>query len=244
MRALIAAIALIAVASPALAGVPVTLKAVPSDMDGMVTLGDIFDGAGAAGSTPVAARTGTMLSLDAAAVQMAAARAGLDWINAQGLKRIVVRGGPAPGVSEASKANVEVLTYARNISTGEMVQPEDLVWGKAAAAPSDAPRDADEVIGLVARRPLRSGAAASTRDVSAPQVVKAGEIVTVGFDQGGISLALQGRAMSGAAVGDVINVQNLTSKKIIQAIVTGPGHAAVGPAMDAMKTRSTRYASR
>lgn len=244
MKAL-AFLAVLAVASPALAATPVTLKADAVDADGVVTLGDIFDGAGAAAATPVASRTGSSVMLSAAAVRGAAARAGLDWANAQGLRQIVVRGGASGPSSMAARGNVEVLTWARSIAAGEIVQPEDLVWGKAAMAPADAPNDPDAVVGLAARRALRSGAAVAGRDVSAPMVIKTNEIVTISYENQGISLALQAKALSGGAVGEMINVQNVTSKKTVQAVVTGPGQAAVGPAADQLKlARASRYALR
>lgn len=238
--------ALLTIATPALAGVPVTVKADIVDADGVVTLGEIFAGAGAAGATPVASRAQASVMLNAQAVRIAAARAGLDWANAEGLRTIVVRGenAAAPG-AVAARGNVDVLTWARSIQAGEMVQPADLVWGKAAAAPADAPNDPDAVIGLAARRPLRAGAAVAGRDVSAPQVVQANEVVTLTYDNGGVSLALQAKALSGGAVGETINVQNVTSKKTVQAVVTGPGQAAVGPQAEQLKlNRSTRYALR
>ena len=77
MRALVIAAALALGAAPALAATPVTLKGDVTDADGLVTLGDLFDGAGAAAKVPVAARTGQTLMLNAAAVQNAARRAGL-----------------------------------------------------------------------------------------------------------------------------------------------------------------------
>jgi flagella basal body P-ring formation protein FlgA len=240
-------LAALAAASPALAATPVTLKADAVDADGVVTLGDIFDGAGAAARTPIATRTGNSVMLSAAAVRGAAYRAGLDWANAEGLRQIVVRGGATVGgpATVAARGNVDVLTWARSIGAGEIVQPTDLVWGKAAAAPADAPNDADAVIGLAARRPLRAGAVVAARDVAAPQVIKANEMVTLTYDNGGVSLALQAKALSGGAVGETINVQNVTSKKTVAAVVTGPGSAAVGPAAEELKlTRSTRYASR
>lgn len=244
MKAL-AFLAVLAAASPAFAATPVTLRADAVDADGVVTLGDIFDGAGAAGATPVATRTGASVMLSAAAVRGAAARAGLDWANAQGLRQIVVRGGASGASATAARGNVEVLTWARSIAAGEIVQPEDLVWGKAAMAPADAPNDPDAVVGLAARRALRSGAAVAARDVSAPMVIKANEIVTISYDNQGISLALQAKALSGGAVGEMINVQNVTSKKTVQAVVTGPGQAAVGPAADQLKlARASRYALR
>lgn len=248
-RALLCAV-LTLCAGPALAGQAVTLRPGATDSDGVVTLGDLFVGAGEAARTPVAAKPGRSVVLDARAVQAAAARAGLDWANAEGLARIVVQapGGAASASSSGSpasaRANVEVLTYARNLAAGEIVQPQDLVWGKAAAAPADAPSDADQVIGMATRRALRAGQAVAGRDVSAPQVFKAGELITVVYEDGGVSLALQAKAMAAAAVGETVSVQNTASKKIIQAVASGPGQAVVGPAADALKASSTRYALR
>ena len=241
----LAFLAAFAFATPALAAVPVTLKADAVDADGVVTLGEIFDGAGAAGATPVAARPQATVMLSAQAVRLAAARAGLDWANAEGLRQIVVRGGAAGPSAVAARGNVDVLTWARSIAAGEIVQPQDLVWGKAALAPADAPNDPDAVIGQAARRPLRPGAAVAARDVSAPMVIKANEIVTLTYDNQGVSLALQAKALSGGAVGETINVQNVTSKKTVAAVVTGPGQAAVGPQAEQLKlVRSSRYALR
>lgn len=230
-------------ASPALAG-PVSLKADVADSDGRVTLGDLFDGAGAAGDYVVATRTGPTVVLDAAAVRMFARRAGLDWSNPNGLRRIVVRGGAAAS-APAGRGNVEVLTWARSLNVGEIVQPQDMVWGKAAGAPSDAPRDADAVIGMAARRPLREGATVSQRDVTAQQVIKAGEMVQITWSSGGITLSLQGKAMSAAAVGQTFNVQNPASKKLIEAVATAPGQAVTGPEAQRLKAAgSAQYAAR
>jgi flagella basal body P-ring formation protein FlgA len=183
--------------------------------------------------------------LSAAAVRAAAARAGLDWANAEGLRQIVVRSGATAAASVAGHGNVDVLTWARNIAAGEVVQPQDLIWGKAALAPADAPNDPDLMVGQAARRALRAGAAVAGHDVAALQVVKANEIVTLTYDNEGVSLALQAKALTGGAVGEMINVQNVTSKKTVQAVVTGPGQAAVGPGADQLKlARASRYALR
>ena len=254
MRALaLLAAAALAVAAPALAGTAVTLKADTVSADAVVTLGDLFDGAGPAANVPVASRSGASVVLNARAVQLAAARAGLDWANAEGLRTVVVHGDPAGGLGAPGRAsagaaprgNVDVLTYARNLQAGEVVQPQDLVWGKAAAASADAPSDAEAVIGMAAKRPLRAGAVVAFRDVGRPQVIKPGEQVTVTFSSGGITLALSGKALNGAAVGETLNVQNTASKKTVQAVVTGPGQAVVGPDADNVKaTVSSRYALR
>ncbi|THD79235.1 MAG: flagellar basal body P-ring formation protein FlgA [Phenylobacterium sp.] len=242
----------LALAGPALAGQPVTLRADTESAGRLVTLGDLFDGAGAKGQVLVANRTAASVVLNARVVQVLAARSGLDWANTEGLKTIVVRGGPigaesGPGAvaAVAGRGNVQVLSYARDISAGEQVRPEDLVWGKAAAAPGDAVHDPDALIGMTARRPLRAGGAALARDVSTPVVVKAGEMITVSFQAEGISLSVQGKALASAGIGDTLNVENTASKKTIQAVITGPGMAVVGPQADELKAAlSTRLASR
>jgi len=233
-------------ATPALAGTAVTLKAEMVDADGVVTLGEIFDGAGTAGRTPIASRTGASVMLNAAVVQAAGRRAGLDWANAEGLRQIVVRSGAMTSpTAPATRANIDVLTWTRNIAAGDVVQPQDLIWAKVAVAPADAAMDPDAVVGLAARRTLRAGAAVAGRDVAAPQVVKANEIVTLTFDEGGITVTLQAKALLGGGVGETISAQNVTSRKTIQAVVSGPGQALVGPSADKFKlTRSTRYALR
>jgi flagella basal body P-ring formation protein FlgA len=241
--ALLLALGAALAASPALAG-PVSLKADVADSDGRVTLGDLFDGAGGAAGMLVATRAGPTVVLDAGAVQMMARRAGLDWSNPNGLRRIVVRGGAAAS-APAGRGNVEVLTWARSLNAGEIVQPEDMVWGKAAGAPSDAPRDADAIIGMAARRPLREGASVSLRDVSAQQVIKAGEMVQITWSSGGITLSLQGKAMSAAAAGQTFNVQNPVSKKLIEAVAAAPGQAVTGPEALRLKAAGpAQYAAR
>ena len=76
MTRLLALAAALAIATPALAGQPVALRADTSDADGLVTLGDLFENAGAAAKVPVASRGGATLVLNALAVQAAARRSG------------------------------------------------------------------------------------------------------------------------------------------------------------------------
>jgi flagella basal body P-ring formation protein FlgA len=241
MKALLVTVALGAFALPAFAATPVSLRADVSDADGRVTLGDLFDGAGAAADTAVAVRNGPNVVLDAGQVQVAARRAGLDWPNSQGLRRIVVRGGASAAV--AGRASVDVLTWARSMNANEIVQASDLTWTKLAGAPAGAALDSDALVGMSVRRPLREGAAAFTRDVSAPLVIKSGDMVNVTYANEGISQTLQAKAMGPATVGQPFAVQNLQSKKIIEAVAQGPGLAVVGP-QAARARNSAQYAAR
>jgi flagella basal body P-ring formation protein FlgA len=93
-------------AGTAVAG-PVTLKANPVDSDGRVTLGDLFDGAGAASDVVVGTRAGPSIVFEAGQLQSLARQSGLDWANPSGLRRVVVRNAavapaPAPPASVAA----------------------------------------------------------------------------------------------------------------------------------------------
>lgn len=245
------ALAPAAIGGPALAGNAVSLRADTASADSTVTLGDLFEGAGAAGRIAVATRSGQTVVLDATAVQAAARRAGLDWANAEGLHKIVVHAG-APSVTAggsvaaaSARGNTEVLTYTRSLGAGEIIQPTDLAWTKAVGAAGDAPSDADQVIGQMAKRPLRAGAVVQAHDVAAAILIKAGDLVSVKYDSDGVSLTLEGKAMASAGIGETIAVMNTQSKKIVQAVVSGPGQAVVGPAAEQMKSaHSLRYAAR
>jgi flagella basal body P-ring formation protein FlgA len=220
------------IAGPALAGTPVTLNAHLVDGTGHVTLGELFDDAGAARDVLVAERTGPSVVLDAFAVQTFARRYGLDWDNPRGITRIIVH---ADTAGLGPEQNHEILVYAHSLPAGQVVQGSDIVWAKAAGVPVDEPSGADAVIGMAARRPVREGDPVLSRDIAAPLVIKAGETIDVTYADDSITLTLQAKAMSSAAVGDTLNVQNTASKKMIEVLATGPDQAVVGPEAQRLK---------
>lgn len=236
-RLLMIATAIALVASPALAD-PVTVRANPVDDDGRVTLGDIFDGAGSASGVVVANRAGPSVVFEAGQLQALASRAGLQWANPQGLRRVVVRNAAmAPGAAPAATAavaqrgaTVEVLTYARNLAAGDVLQPEDVIWSTVQAhlAQGGSPSDPDMVVGLSARRALRAGAVVGQRDLISPRVIARNDMVEVAFVSGGVTLTVTGRATRDAAVGEPVPILNTTSGRTIDAVASGPGQAMAG----------------
>jgi len=253
---LISTVATALVALPALAG-PVTLKVNPVDDDGRVTLGEIFDGAGSVSGVVVASRAGPSVVFDAGQLQALALRSGLQWANPRGLGRVVVREGSSmtatTGAATATTsaaarpgATVEVLAYARNLNAGDIVQPEDVIWTivQAHQAASGAPRDAEQVIGLSARRALRAGSPVASRDLASPQVIARNDMVEVSFVSGGVRLTITGRATRNAALGEAVSVMNTASNRTVEAIATGPGKAVTGPAADLARANPSSFASR
>ncbi len=250
---LLAALLIFALPTAALASETVELKDQPASHGAVITLADLFDGTTSTVRVGRAAPTGGEAVLDAGKVQAIAAEAGLAWPNEHGQRRIAVVSlgaaeAPAAGVVVTGKRSTlhhpQALAYARNIQAGEILSASDLVWSTEAIGGADALGDPDRAVGKVARRPLRAGAAASARDLSSPRVVKRDEAIEVAFEDDGISLTMHGKALADATVGDEIPVMNTDSKKTIQAVVTGPGHAALGPAADALKAQPFAAAGR
>lgn len=87
--------------------------------------------------------------------------------------------------------------------------------------------NADDLIGMTPRRSLNSDTVILSSDITAPILVKRNETISVTFKNGPIELSTKGRAVSQGAKGDIIQVMNASSKKIIEAIVTGPQQAVV-----------------
>ena len=232
-------------ALPAWASGTVTLRPDPQGHAGVVTLGDLFDGADVRSGAVVVGRApvGQQAVLDAGEVQLAARAAGLTWLNGAGQRQIIVSivAEPAVGsgrsvhhVHRPSRAQA-VLVYARNLSAGEIVEASDLEWSEEAVAGADTPDRAEAAIGMAARLPLRAGAAVSAHELIAPKVIRRDQMISVDYVADGISLSLSAKALNDAALGDTVQAMNLSSKKTIEAVAVAAGHAAVGPGADAAR---------
>jgi len=256
IRTLTLALAVAALAVPALAG-QVNLAPDPTDDDGRVTLGELFDDAGAAANVVVGQRHGATAVFEASQIQAAARRAGLEWSNPQGLRRIVVReGGAVPAEASARPAaatvasrpgaTVEVLTYARSLAAGDIVQPSDVIWSTVQAhqAPAGGPQDADQVVGLSAKRALRAGAAVTSRDLASPQVIARNDMVQVAYIVGGVELTVTGKATRDASAGEAVPVLNVQSGRTIDAVAVSPGRAVAGPAAQTARANPQQFAAR
>ncbi len=229
-----------------------TLKANPSDGDGRITVGDVFDGADPAQAGIVLGyRNAGNAVLDAATVQMVTARNGLTWDNPRGIRRIIVTSGsdgaapagsPDAAVADAAPAAVsgkavEALVFSHSMNAGDIVQADDMTFAKVPAGGGDMPRDASSIIGKAVRYPVREGSVIRMSALGQPTVVHRADPVKVTWSSGALSLSVTGTAQKDAAIGDVVQIENPASKKMIDAVVTGPGEALAGPAADQLRSR-------
>jgi flagella basal body P-ring formation protein FlgA len=124
----------------------------------------------------------------------------------------------------------EAVVVTRPIAQGDVFKSSDVMIerrpkGELAGAPVPL---VEEVLGLAARRALQPGRVIRHADLTKPELVARNETVTIIYEVPGIVLTIRGKAMEPGALGDLINVLNVQSKRTVQATVTGPGRVTVG----------------
>lgn len=95
----------------------------------------------------------------------------------------------------------------------------------------DVRRDAviaqSDIEGMVLKRMMSANQPIGKNDVTPPLLVKRNEVITVTYRNGPVNLSTKARAMANGAKGDIVMLQNLTSKKPFEAKITGPQQAEI-----------------
>jgi len=87
--------------------------------------------------------------------------------------------------------------------------------------------DSAELVNKQAARNLAAGAVLNSQSYQELTLVKRGDKVNIQLGNQGISISAAGTAMSNGIRGERINVKNLSSQKVIQAVVMNAGQVAV-----------------
>jgi flagellar basal body P-ring formation protein FlgA len=241
----LAALLTVGVLLPGLAQAQAQLRAAPTVSGPQITLGDLFDNAGAAAGVVVgrAPQPGQRVVFSAPVLQNRAARAGLSWANAEGVREVVVSGAAAPAPAARTQAaraaaaptaapvagsEREVAVLTRAIARGEAIGIDDVTFVAASAAtPADAIAELDQLVGMSARRALAPDRPLRASDVMVTPAVKRGEPVTLMFQSGAMRIAMRARALEDGAPGEVVRVLNTDSNRTVEALVEAPGVARV-----------------
>ena len=123
----------------------------------------------------------------------------------------------------------DVIVPARTIDKDTIIGRDDVVVQKIPRAQADAryATQMDDVLGLAPRRALRAGQPISTGDIAEPQLVKRGEAVTLIYQVPGLTLSARGQAMESGTDGDMVNVLNSQSRRIVRGTVIGRGKVQI-----------------
>ena len=114
------------------------------------------------------------------------------------------------------------LVTTRQLPYGHRLQASDLVVREEEFSRLDDFLSVpDEVIGQVAKRTLQAGAILRRKDIQQPTLVKPGQVVKVVVRGKTFLVSTVGRARSGGAIGDLIQIQNPQSRRVFDAVVVG-----------------------
>ncbi|MDR5898760.1 flagellar basal body P-ring formation chaperone FlgA [Halomonas vilamensis] len=126
------------------------------------------------------------------------------------------------------QAQIDVIgpyaVAAEDISRGTPITDAmlDTQRGNLGELSSRALTDADEIIGNVARRPIRRGSTFQAHDIQAPRLVERGQRVTVIAKGPAFRIAREGEAMDDGGLNERIRVR-FGPREILEARITGEG---------------------
>jgi flagellar basal body P-ring formation protein FlgA len=125
---------------------------------------------------------------------------------------------------------VNAIAVDRPVERGEVLNASDLTMVRQPKALSGAALiDSKAAVGFAARHALRPGQPLAATDLMKPEIVARNDTVTIIYQVPGITLTLRGQAKDAGALGDTISVVNTESKRVVQAVVSGPDRVTVGP---------------
>lgn len=107
-------------------------------------------------------------------------------------------------------AGADTVLAARNIRAQTVIGPHDI-----ALHGSNVPgaySTVDEVLGLEARVILYAGRPIRPGDLGPPALVERNQIVQLIYNQAGLSISAEGRALDRGGVGERIRVMNMSSR--------------------------------
>ncbi len=138
-------------------------------------------------------------------------------------------GGKRVSVAGKIYRMAEAPVPSRRLGIGHIVRERDLEWITVRASALDRNVLVEEqlIVGQAVRRPLPEGRPIRTGDVEPPLLVQRKGMVTITLETPRMKLTAQGRALEDGALGDVVRVENIQSRRTIEATVMGPNAVVV-----------------
>jgi flagella basal body P-ring formation protein FlgA len=142
-----------------------------------------------------------------------------------------VAGGDGARVTGTAEEVMNVPVLARPFQRGETIADADLAYVRLPIGNlnRNIVTNARAIVGLAAKRPLRSGQPLLSSDVEHPIVVAKGALVTIAYEVPGLTLTDQGRAQEPGAIGDTISILNPSSHRTLFAVVVSSDRVRLDP---------------
>ncbi len=138
---------------------------------------------------------------------------------------------------------IDAVAVNRPVEHGEVLKASDVTLVRRPKAEAGTIlTDISAAVGLAARHQLRPGQPLVASDLMKPEIVQRNDTVTIVYEAPGLTLTLRGQAQDAGALGDTIGVLNMESKRVVQAVVSGPDRVSVGPVITRVVDVSTERA--
>jgi len=117
----------------------------------------------------------------------------------------------------------QVAVLAASLARGNVIGPNDIVIRELPRGklPPDAAIGEEEIVGMQAKRSLLAAVPIRRGDIEPPHLVTRNGAVIIFYRTGQLLLSVQGRSLDDGAAGDLVQVLNPRSKRIIEGVVTG-----------------------
>jgi flagella basal body P-ring formation protein FlgA len=126
---------------------------------------------------------------------------------------------------------VQAVELNRPLARGEIIKLSDVTLQRVPRKQiaSDTLTTPEQAVGMAARSAINAGHPLMSGELMKPELVQRGESVTIVYQAPGLMLAVRGKAKDGGADGDMIDVVNLQSNRVVRATIIGRGRVAVEP---------------
>ena len=123
----------------------------------------------------------------------------------------------------------EVPVLSVRLRRGEVVRESDIEWKNVELdrLARGALTDAEDIVGMSAKRTLNPGQPITANDIARPLLVNRGDTITMVLSTPVMQLTAKGRALENGSRGDIIRISNLQTSTVVDAVVTGPGQARI-----------------
>ncbi len=120
---------------------------------------------------------------------------------------------------------VDAPHLVRTLPAGSVLDPDDIEMRAVplAAADNGGLAGLTDLVGKTLNRQSQAGILLRPSDVSVPVMIARSDIVTVVLKSGLMTLTVKGQALANAGDGELVQVLNLMSKKVLQAKAIAPG---------------------
>ena len=124
---------------------------------------------------------------------------------------------------------ISIPVVGKRLRRGDIVKKHHVTW--TSVRESSLRRDTilheEDLVGMAAKRILKEHYPIRLSYVQRPVLVRKNGLVTIHLASRSMTLTAQGQAMQDGSKGEIVQVKNIQSKKVIEAVVTHAGKVSV-----------------